>query len=622
MLKHKADLNYHVENDHDGTWPRRVIDMVAGRGNLVLMQKLLNEGVRLTGDTLPCAVSSGNEELVRLLLQHGAEVNSMGGLRISPLAAAIRLQRASMNELIACDSDTSTLSEGAMFQSALRAASEVGDLKWIEYLVHIGGEVRPADLGSALKIAVRDGNREVALALIDAGADTNVDSRTIPGDSPALLEALRQQDSVLVHALLNADADPNCDRFRDTFSGRQPAIELAVLWGDIEIVKAIIRAGADVNICCRYAGSEPSLNIAVQKKNYGLFDLLTKAGCDVNNSKARILGATALKAAVKTADVDMVRYLLAHGADIHDPAALAEASKQGRQFLEILLHEHNARYPKGRPGWGTCVLNSAIESNDFHLFKKLLDGGADANQFEGSTTPFGYAIHRHGANGLKFVEYLLQEQRRTGCRPEIIVSSTGRARGENRPRVMVTAFLAAIGTKSRPMVDLMLRYHADVDFPATYGVKRTPLQRATEIGSEEIIRLLLDKGAYVNGAAAQRGGGTALQFAARKGYIPIARLLLEEGADVDAPASKVDGKTALEGAARGGRLDMVTVLLKAGAALRGTDQGQIARAIAFAEENSHPHISELLNRYGCTTTLSSAQPSYEELFDFELYELE
>lgn len=615
MLKHGADLNYHVQISHDGTWPRRVIDMVAKRGNLFLMQKLLNEGVRQTGDTLPCAISSGNEELVHLLLQHGADVNSMGDPKNSPLAATIRLQRASMNDIIAGNMDTSTLSQGAMFQSALKAASEVGDLKWIEYLIHIGGDVSSADLRTALRIAVENGKREVALALIDAGADTY----SIFGSRAALFGALRHQDSVLTHALLKADANPNYDKVRNSFSEGQPAIELAVLWGDMEIVKAIIRAGADVNACCGYAGSEPALNIAVRKKNYALFDLLLKAACDVNNPRARILSATALKAAVQTADVTMVRYVLSHGADVHDPAALVEASKQSRQILEILLQEHNVRYPKGRLGWGNGILNSVIDSHDFRLFKKLLDGGADANHFVGLTTPFGYALHQHRATGLRFVEYLLQEQRRTGCTPESIVSSTGGSRAGVQPRVMVTAFLAAIGTESRSMIDLMLRYHADVDFPASYGVKRTPLQRATELGSKETIELLLDKGANVNSPAAQRGGGTALQFAAMKGYIPIARLLLEKGAEVDAPASKVHGRTALEGAAWEGRLDMVAVLLKAGAALWGTDQRQIARAIAFAEENSHTYISELLRRYQQTNTLSSAQIGCEEFFDFDLY---
>ena len=631
MLKHNVDLNYHDHNGGRGGWPRRVIDVVARRGNLYLMQRLLYEGVRQTGDTLPCGISSGNEELVRLLLQYGGDVNRMGDLEISPLAATIRLQRASMNEIIAPIIDMSTLSQRAMFYSALKAASEVGDLEWIEYLIHIGDDVHPDDLGTALAIAAKNGKREVALALIDAGADTNVVSHRLGPNDRAIRSALRDQDSVLVHALLNADANPNYGASRRypldsneisvNLLPIQTAIELAVRWGDMEIVNAIIRAGADVNECFENYQSRPALNIAVQKKDYDLIDLLLKSGCDVNNPRARIRGKTALTAAVQTADVAMLRYVLAQGADVHDPDALFEASKQNRQVLEILLHEHKARYPKGRPGWGTELLISVIECADFDLFKKLLDEGADANRLAGSITPFGYAIHHHQrATRLEFVEYLLQAQRRTGCTPESIVWTTRSPQERpGQPLVTITAFLAAIGTGNWPMINLMLRYHADVNFPAAYGVKRTPLQRATELGSMETIELLLEKGANVNSPAAERGGGTALQIAAINGYIPIAHLLLEKGAEVDAPASKVDGSTALEGAAWQGRLDMVAVLLKAGAALGGRDQRQIASAIAFAEENVHHYNSDFLNQYRQSKTLSSSQIDCEEFFDYDAY---
>ena len=609
MLEHKVDLNYQVRRRYDHEWRSRVIDVVAGRGDLLLMQRLLDAGARQTDDTLPCAIESGNEDLVRLLLQHGGDVNSMGGLRISPLAATRRLQHASMDDIMAGMTDPSTFSNRGMFQSALSAASEVGDLKWIKELIHGAGDVYADDLGRALTIAVQNRKREVALALIDAGADTNIGLHEHFGHTSALLEALWHQDSVLVHALLNADGNHISD-----------GIELAVQWGNIEIVKAMIRAGADVNAC-------QALNTAVEKKDYGLCDLLLKANYDVNNPQASRLGMTALKAAVETADVAMVEYVLAQGADIHDPAALVMASKRNRQIFEILLDEHHARYPKGRLGWGSEVLYSAIESADFGLFEMLLDRGANANScslpkpFRISSdlpTPFGYAIYEQRATDLKFVEYLLREQRRTGCTPESIVWNTAWEVSGNAPLEIITAFLAAIKTKSRPMIDLMLRY-ADVNFPATFGVKRTPLQRATELGSIEIIELLLDKGANVNSPAAQRGGGTALQFAAMGGYIPIAHRLLELGAEVDAPASKVNGRTALEGAAWMGRLDMVTVLLKAGAAQRGTDHGQIARAIKFAEENGHSYICDQLTKYQQTKTLSSAQDSFEEFIDYDSY---
>ncbi|KAL2060615.1 hypothetical protein VTL71DRAFT_9256 [Oculimacula yallundae] len=628
MLKVNANLGYRKRYIGVARFPGCIVDIIAQRGDGVLMQKLLENQVQLTGDTLPCAISIGSEDLVRWLLRHGADVSIMGDLLISPLAAAIRLQSSSMDELIIPQSICS-LSKITMFESALRAASEIGSLRWIEKLSQIG-TVRPADLGSALIIAIRNGKQDIALALLDAGADPNVEPDS--GDEyPALLEALRKRDAALVYALLDADANPNKDRLTlDGFNGRESAIGLAVRWGDITIVQSIIKAGAELDTCgwrtmSRRNDSSPALNIAVRSKNLTLVKLLAEAGCDINNPRANLAKDTALKAAVESADFDMIRHVLSIGADVHDPPALAAAWTQGPQYLDLLLEAHKGRNPKGRPGWGSNILASALRLDDFDLFKRMMDIGADANQFDRSKTSFCKAIERHQTGGFRVVEYLLREKNKTGCGPESIVMTTPAPLRElGIPLVMLTAFLAAIRTKSRRLVDLMLRHNADIDFPAARGIKRTPLQQAAEVGSEGIVQLLLDRGAEVNGAAAQRGGATALQLAAIKGFIKLARLLLEQGAKVDAPASKVNGRTALEGAAEHGRLDMVVVLLRAGAALGGNDQAQIQRAIALAEENSHPHIARLLTRYGQTKIISSAEPAlsdFEAVFDYSLYEL-
>ena len=77
-------------------------------------------------------------------------------------------------------------------------------------------------------IAAKDGQEEVALALIDAGADTNTYSHSILVDGPHLLEGLRRHNTVLFQLLLDADANPNYGGSHNTFDRRQPAIELAV----------------------------------------------------------------------------------------------------------------------------------------------------------------------------------------------------------------------------------------------------------------------------------------------------------------------------------------------------------------------------------------------------------
>ena len=60
---------------------KRIIDIAAKKGYLDIVKHLLCKNVTLTEDTLPCAIVSGNEELVRFLLQRGARIDviSRGG---------------------------------------------------------------------------------------------------------------------------------------------------------------------------------------------------------------------------------------------------------------------------------------------------------------------------------------------------------------------------------------------------------------------------------------------------------------------------------------------------------------------------------------------------------------
>jgi ankyrin repeat protein len=89
-----------------------------------------------------------------------------------------------------------------------------------------------------------------------------------------------------------------------------------------------------------------------------------------------------------------------------------------------------------------------------------------------------------------------------------------------------------------------------------------PLGAAAARGYNEMVRLLLEKGALINDA--QHDGKTALYQAAWNGKIDTITLLLEHGADIN--ARDHHGETPLFGGASGGRPETVRLLLD-----RGTD---------------------------------------------------
>lgn len=110
----------------------------------------------------------------------------------------------------------------------------------------------------------------------------------------------------------------------------------------------------------------------------------------------------------------------------------------------------------------------------------------------------------------------------------------------------------------------------------------TALMWASEQGSLEIARLLLDEGADVD--AVQTNGDTALILACHKGHLAVVRLLIENYADLNATRAD-DGMTALMLASKNGHLSIVQLLLFKGAQKCKEDKnGRTAYDLATSPE--------------------------------------
>ena len=613
MLECGVDLNHDVDRADPSIatcigHSYRVIDEAARRGQLSIVDLLLKSGASLTGNTLPCAVKSQNKDLFRLLLASGADINSIGSLEITTLSVAIELRDDHMIRFLE-DQGASVINQSKEHcAAAVLAASQVGNIQFIEELVWLGGRVQPEHLGYALWIATIDDRDEDVEKLIDVGADVN-----LGGDSggeilaslsdrqwrgPPLHEVLKRRKESLTSSLLNAGADPNYHR--DGYS----SIQLAIEWGNRSVIEALISAGVDVNCCGDGGDGDTVLAIAVKRRDFGLIELLLASGADINPKPGhrQYFLVTPLEAAAEMGDVDMAKCLIDHGADPNNSWALQWSVVKNQELFDLLCQTYHARYPSARGDFGTRVLQYAIEDEDHDRIKKLLQSGVNAGANTLSRSRIDLPFHLHwdyrpmNALGYAIVrqkEIIVELILQYGCDPNVIVLEFHPDFEPSRERAIV----AAIGTQSSSMVELLINRRAKVNFPTFGLIKRTPLQKAAELGNTEMVTLLINNGAHVNAPAAHKAGGTSLQLAAIGGYIPVACKLLNHKADVHAPGSKIDGRTALEGAAEHGRLDMIKLLLNAGAGSRRGDEGRVATAITLARKNDFYHICDLLESH-------------------------
>jgi ankyrin repeat protein len=388
-------------------------------------------------------------------------------------------------------------------------------------------------------------------------------------------------------------------------------MELAGLWGDIAIVEDLILMGADID-----AGRQTTaLAAAVKSKNRVLAELLLKRGA--SPSKFAESGVSALGAAIANEDDSIVRLLLSSSADPANSNAFLSAIEKSQTAFNTLLEAFSTRYPQGKEKFGGNLLIKTIEKGNAILLNTMLTARFDVNSFSKQNntllTALGFAIMYQKGVRLELVQKLID----AGGDSNGIVRKPYKD-PDHFIRKFVpleTAPTVAIKTRSKKMVELLLKNGADLHRPARKGLKRTPLQQACEIGSFKIVKLLLENGASVNEPPADRGGGTALQQAAISGSIKIANLLLAYGALVHESPAKVNGRSAFEGAAEHGCLEMTRVLWDA-ASGQGFPPGQIENAIRLAKSRGHRGCAEYIAGLSSEATFTSLQT--DAFLDFQM----
>ncbi len=242
-----------------------------------------------TGETvlMSCA-RTGNAAAVSALLAHGADVNAAESEeeQTALMWAVAQRHPAVVQMLIDNGADVHGRSRVRRFVISRRLQS---NLRYGELGRRYGTDAEETDLGgyTALLFAARQGAVDSARLLIAAGANVN---DTAPDGRSALLVAAHSGHRALVEFLLAEGANPNASAAGYT------ALHAAVLQDDLGMLDALLEAGA-----------RPDAQVTEATR-------VTRNG-QVLMIGEHLLGATPFALAAKFAEADMMRTLLASGAD-------------------------------------------------------------------------------------------------------------------------------------------------------------------------------------------------------------------------------------------------------------------------------------------------------------------
>src|SRR5215510_5586021 len=422
-----------------------------------------------------------------------------------------------------------------------------------------------------------------------AQAQTTIANAAGPDGSTPLHQAVRANDIKSVDALIKRGADVKAT----TRYGVTP-IGLAALTGNAAILRRLLDAGADVNTAT--PGGETTLMTASRSGNIEAVTLLLDRGAVVN-AKDNTRSQTALMWAVTENHPDIVKLLVARGADVkaqttittpkgeYVPARAGGASGNG------IIRQRALPTKDG----GMAPLLFAVRDGNVAMTRLLLELGADINQTTGNhTSPLLIAL----LNGQVTLATELLEK---GADPNITddykrgaLFAAIELRNFNHEKY---PFLYDEGRDPLELIKALLEKGADpnvrTDTTPVHGLMQfdgswvnfdgqTAFIRAALSGDIQVMRLLLQHGADPNIGTAQ--GSTALMAASGINWIPAqtftrseadyveaVKLCLERGADVN--ATNTLKLAAIHGAANRGWVSIIQILADHGARLDQPDVG-------------------------------------------------
>jgi len=258
------------------------------------------------GTALQIASVMGHLEVVRVLLEHGADVNAQGGeysnaLQVASTSGCLEMVR------ILLEHGADVNAQGGYFGNALAAAAANGFDEGVRMLLLSGADVNLSGT-AALYWAAEGGHVKVVGMLLDAGADIDSRHETPGGQLSALSAALNSRQDQVAQLLLargaRLDCSPEADLERALERGTEivqlilergagvipqqsydRALVTAVIgsprvqnWS--EKTRLLLEAGADVNTVTSEAELCP-IETAYKHRNWESLDLLLDAGADL-----------------------------------------------------------------------------------------------------------------------------------------------------------------------------------------------------------------------------------------------------------------------------------------------------------------------------------------------------
>ena len=357
------------------------------------------------------------------------------------------------------------------------------------------------------------------------------------------------------------------------------ALHLATKENDIEFIRALIAAGADVNSVAKDVDFNPN----------------SRRFSGTGGITITYFGETPLYLAAEEGHTEIAKILIAAGADVNakrvrDGVVLDGIIRRGYAEDTHILYSY-------------APLDGAAEEGHAEVVKALIVAGTDVNATDGRRM----ALHVAASGGhAEVVRILIAAGADVNARDGIALDAAARFGHAEVVRILIAAganvhaahgFFGGTGLHvaaeegHAEVAKILIAAGEDVNAKDDFGM--TALHAAAEEGQSEVAKILIAAGADVN--AVDNGDNTTLNWAAGKGQSEVAKILIAAGADVNAVDN--DGDTALHVAAHNEHAEVVKVLIAAGTNLNANNNNG-ETALDYAARFGHAEVIRILKAAG------------------------
>ncbi|KAK1824202.1 hypothetical protein LTR12_001268 [Friedmanniomyces endolithicus] len=368
------------KRDYEKSTTDRAWHWAVARGEVDVVRVLLqSDRTSKKSGFLGLAVWHGREDVVEFLVSAGFDVNEVGEVYDPALQIASERGSPEMIQLLldkGADVNTQTLrgvdtsrwrpwnaSSGTALQAACAAGRQ--EVAWLLIAEGANVNAQAGSLGSALCAASYHGHTELVQMLLDEGADPNL-SHGCNGSALELAVGYEKVLQLLIEAGANVDAQSDC---------HSNALQRASARGDITAIQMLLQAGADINV----QGGEYQNALwaaLVETKDSAALALFQEGAYLTHHLEYY---QKALVSASREGCSESVRLLLENGADMNtDEArwaeALERASGAGEQEIVRLLLGHRVVDVRAPPRHGrSTVFEYACKLASLHGHKKIVE---------------------------------------------------------------------------------------------------------------------------------------------------------------------------------------------------------------------------------------------------------